>query len=81
MDEIWSFASKLSNVGFPTLLFLIGAASYYKKWYWGWQYDAMITDYEKRLAKAETDSSNWQNMALSAAGLAETSVNIAKRSA
>lgn len=60
-------AQKLSGLGFATTLVLILIGSYRGIWVWGSQ-----------LQKAEKEAAEWKAMALQAAGLAETSVNIAK---
>lgn len=67
MEEFLALAQKLSGIGFGTLLLLILIGSYKGVWCWGYQ-----------LQKAEAAAERWQAMALQAAGLAETSVNIAK---
>jgi hypothetical protein len=68
MDEIIGIAQKLSSAGLATLLLVIIIGSYKGIWCWGYQ-----------LRKAESDGEEWKRMALRAAGLAETSVSIAKR--
>lgn len=59
---------KLSSASLATILILILIGSYKGVWVWGSQ-----------LTKSEDESAQWKAMALHAAGLAETSVNIAKR--
>jgi hypothetical protein len=69
MTEIIDLAQKLSGVSLAALLLCILFGSYKGIWCWGYQ-----------LRKAEEESAQWKAMALQAAGLAETSVNIAERS-
>jgi hypothetical protein len=59
---------KLSGASLATVLILILIGSYKGVWVWG-----------SALKKAEDEAGQWKAMALQAAGLAETSVNIAKR--
>jgi len=67
MAEFLDLAQKLSGVSTPVLLFLILYGGYKKVWVFGYQ-----------LEKAQADGDQWKAMALQAAGLAETSVSIAK---
>lgn len=67
MNEIIDIAQKLSGLGFGTLLALILYGSYKGIWVWG-----------RQLTRAEDDVKEWKSMALTAAGLAETTVSIAK---
>lgn len=67
MPEIIDLAQKLGSVGFPTLLVLILYGSYKRVWVWG-----------RELVEAKADAQEWKTMALQAAGLAETTVNIVK---
>ncbi|MEO8678134.1 MAG: hypothetical protein ABI665_03755 [Vicinamibacterales bacterium] len=61
-------AQKLSGASLAAILIFILIGSYKGVWVWGFQ-----------LRKSEEESAQWKAMALQAAGLAETSVNIAKR--
>jgi hypothetical protein len=65
---IVDLVQKLSGASLATMLILILIGSYKEVWCWGSQ-----------LKKAEEESAQWKAMALQAAGIAETSVNIAKR--
>jgi hypothetical protein len=67
MTEVLDFAQKLSGLGFGTFLVLILYGSYKGVWVWG-----------RQLHEAKQDVAEWKAMALHAAGLAETTVNIAK---
>lgn len=55
-------------------IFIVGLVR--RWWVLGWTYDAC----EKRLEKAEALGNDLQRIALSATGISETLVNIAKRS-
>jgi hypothetical protein len=68
MGGIVDLVQKLSGASLGTMLILILIGSYKGVWVWGAQ-----------LRKTEEESAQWKAMALQAAGLAETSVNIAKR--
>lgn len=70
----------LKQFGPPFALLAVFVIGLLRKWWViGWQYETVVTDYEKRLVKVQETSDNWQRIALSAAGIAETSVGIAKR--
>lgn len=68
MTSLIDIAQKLSGVSLATILICILIGSYKGIWVWGYQ-----------LQKCEADSAQWKTMALQAAGLAETSISIAKR--
>lgn len=67
MTEILDVAQKLSGATLGVLAVFILWGGYRRIWVWGYQLD-----------KAQTDGDEWKTMALRAAGLAETSVHIAK---
>lgn len=67
--EFLELIQKISGVSFGVLLALILYGSYKGIWVWG-----------RQLQKSETEAAEWKAMALRAAGLAETSVSIAKTS-
>lgn len=88
MEEIITFANKLGGVSFATLLVIILAGSYFKKWTWYYYLESSEKEkqdqkesYEKRIAALETSNEKWQQVALSATGISETATQILKSKA
>jgi hypothetical protein len=90
MLEILTFAEKLAGASLAMLLIVVLVGGYRRWWVWGHQYvemradyqqrlQARIDEYEHRLEAAERKAAEWQRMALRAAGIAENSVEIAKK--
>lgn len=79
MIDAFALAQKLGGVSFATLLVFILIGSYYRIWVWGSVVTELRADFEQRILKYEASSERWQAMALRATGLAETSVDIAKK--
>lgn len=79
MTEVLAFAQGLSGVGFGTLLVLILYGSFKEYWVWGRQLTELRADYERRLVKESDDKKEWRSIALSATGLAEHGVVLAKQ--
>lgn len=70
------------------LAFVIGYASYKRKWKWAGEVDDVVAGFEERLAekdeliaKIERERDEWKNMAYQATGFSEKMVDIAKRKA
>ncbi len=80
MDDLLVIANKFSNVGFPTLLVLIGFGSYFRIWVWGRELVEAKADLNKQLAEAKEEADEWKRCAFQWGGIAETSVGIAKTS-
>ena len=68
MEEALSLAQKFSSISFPVLMVLILIGSYAETWVWG-----------RQLREIKSERDEWKRLALSASGIAETSVDIIKR--
>lgn len=79
MEETLVLAQKIASISFPVLMVVILIGSYWETWVWGRQMREVKANAAAELAKVERDRDEWKAMALSAAGIAETSVAIAKR--
>lgn len=79
MDDIISFAQKLSGIGWGAMLFVILYGSYKGIWVWGQDVQKRVDDYEKRLCRSEESSTRWQDIAMRATGLGENAIAIAKQ--
>lgn len=74
-----ALAQKIASISFPVLMVVILIGSYWETWVWGRQLRESKTNCEAEVAKVERDRDEWKAMALSAAGIAETSVAIARK--
>lgn len=86
MEEAISLGQKLASIGFPTLLVVILVGSYFDIWAWGRQLRdvkaekaEMKAECAARLAEVIEEKNEWKRAAFNGAGLAETSVDLAKR--
>lgn len=68
MASLIDLAQKLSGASLAAILIGVLVGSYRGVWVWGFQ-----------LKKCEEEGAQWKAMALQAAGLAETSIGIVKR--
>jgi hypothetical protein len=79
MEEVLTLAQKIATISFPVLMVVILIGSYWETWVWGRQLRECKAECAARLTASERDRDEWKAMALSATGLAETSLSITNR--
>lgn len=79
MEETLVLAQKIASISFPVLMVVILIGSYWETWVWGRQLREERLRALADIEKLERDRDEWKTMALSAAGIAEKSVAIARK--
>jgi hypothetical protein len=79
VSELIDLAQKLSGASFAVLMFLILAGSYFDKWCWSRDREAMKQERDVIRAALEDDRNAWKRIALQNTGLVEKAVDRASR--